>query len=662
MTLRLNKAQHEAVSACNEHCLVLAGAGSGKTRVISAKIFHLLEKGVRPWQILGITFTNKAAKEMRNRVWQLAGDRAEQVALYTFHAWSASLLRRYGDRISGFERDFSIIDEDDKKRILNELGSDDLHSKKSRSDFIRFVSEAKNQLIKENEEKRLADLDSGVHPIEVCVDLYQQYQEKLRQYKVLDFDDLILYAVELLRDENFLREKSNSLPLYMLVDEYQDTNPAQEKICQLIAKGNAWLTAVGDDDQSIYGFRGARIEHIHEFQKNYKPLKVVKLEQNYRSSPRILDLANQSIKQNLRIYDKELFSELAEGPKPSFKVFTTEREEAQHLCLEILSELEDGITAEEIAIFYRSNVQSRLLEEALNKHKIDYNIFGGLRFYQRKEIKDFIALVQLCLQNDNSFAMGRVLSALKTGIGPKSIEKLITAKEDSGLNFLDLEKSPQQPLKAKARSAFGRLCKAIQNFKTTENYTRDKAWIRLLKDSELEDSIRRSYDSFEAEGRLDNIYSFIDDLKNHSKNGIEELALYLSEINLDSGESSEKKEAIQMMTIHNAKGLEFHSVFVPGLEEETFPHYLSLIGDVTDNIEEERRLFYVAVTRAKQKLVLSASMRKFFRGQIKWPAVSRFIQEVNSEVLEKSETAFSSKQGETTHEENHFFEDNHPFF
>ena len=630
----LNKEQQEAVQCTEGPLLILAGAGSGKTRVLTYRIAHLIEDcGVNPWNILAITFTNKAAGEMRERVDRIVGYGSESVWVSTFHSACVRILRRYIDRL-GYDTNFTIYDTEDQKTVMKDVCRRlELDSKlyKERA-VLSVISNAKNEYISPNEFQLQV---RGDFRMEKMAQAYLEYQKELKKNNALDFDDLLVKTVELFQSCPDVLESYQERFRYIMVDEYQDTNTVQFKLISILAKKYHNLCVVGDDDQSIYKFRGANIKNILDFEEVFPDAKVVKLEQNYRSTKHILDTANAVIAHNRGRKEKALWTENGEGEPVFFQQFQTGYDEAEYVAGEIRKKVKNGEGEyKDFAVLYRTNAQSRLFEEKFLYANIPYKLIGGVNFYSRKEIKDILAYLKTIDNGKDDLAVRRIINVPKRGIGNVSLNKVQSYAESMGMSFFEaLEDAEHVP-------GLGRASIKIQPFVTLIHELRLR-----LADMSLEELIeeildRTGYsqelkdeDTDEAKARLENIDEFISKAEEHpSLSGfLEEVALVAD---IDSLEESDNR--VLLMTLHSAKGLEFPYVFLAGMEDGLFPSYMSIAADnPVEEIEEERRLCYVGITRAMKELTLTCARVRMIRGENQYNNISRFIREIPPELLGK---------------------------
>ncbi len=645
--LSLNEQQKKAVTTTDTSVLVLAGAGSGKTRVITAKIAYLiLEKKVNPAEILAITFTNKAALEMKSRIENIIPFKAQKnnLIIKTFHSWGVFFLRNFIHLLPPYNSNFSIIDEDDKKKIIKNLTGDYKITESEVRNVQKIFSYFKNDLLygtEENFQQKIRMYYSEKIFSFSLKELYLKYVHYLVKANLLDFDDLIALPLKL-KDHEIVNQYIHRRWAYLLVDEYQDTNFCQEKIVEWFKELGSTLTLVGDDHQSIYSFRGANFENIFNFSKKYADIKVVTLEENYRSEQAILNLANNVIEKNKVGYKKTLFSNLAEGKLPLHCQFKFQEMEGKWLADEIAMLQEKKIPLNEIAIFYRTNFQSRNLEESLIKRKIPYKIIGGINFYQRKEIKDILAYLKLLLNPLDSNAFLRVINFPPRNLGIKSVEKILHLKEKQENDFFKtLDNISQLSLTTKA--TFNLLRFRDFYFQAREKLNHNENFFDfinfVINESGLKEYYEKIKDLAEREQSLGYLEEFTNAMAgqfNNDFNLLDNLKEMIERISLLENFSLEEKQNwVNLLTIHNAKGLEFNYVYIVGLEEGVFPHYLSLQEDY--QIEEERRIFYVGVTRAKKQLVLTSSEFKSYQGRLEFYHPSRFVRELSADFLEKKD-------------------------
>lgn len=637
----LNPEQQKAVKATEGPLLIMAGAGSGKTRVLTHRIGYLMvEKGVNPYNILAITFTNKAAREMRERIGKIMGGTAEQVWISTFHSMCVRILRRDIDRI-GFNRNFTILDSTDQLSVIKGiLKANNIDPKKfDPRAILGSISSAKNELIAPDEYAKTA----GGYYEKIVSDVYEEYQKRLRKNQALDFDDLIMSTIQLFKRVPEVLEYYQHKFQYIHVDEYQDTNRAQYLLVKLLAARFKNLCVVGDSDQSIYRWRGADIANILSFEKDYPNATVILLEQNYRSTKRILAAANNVIANNVNRKPKNLWTENQQGNKIVYYRADSEQGEAQFVAGKV-KELtkNDRFKLSDIAVLYRTNAQSRVMEEVFLKSNIDYTIVGGTKFYDRKEIKDMLAYLRLIANPDDDISLQRVINVPKRGIGSTSIDKLanFAAMHDLSLfqALASVELIGLSPKTTRAAAEFRNLI---------QNYTRMQEFLSVteLVEDVLEKSgyreMLKAEKSIEAQSRLENLDELMSVTKTFEKASEDKsLIAFLTDLalvaDIDSLEDDgDLADAVVLMTLHSAKGLEFPVVFIIGMEEGVFPHSRSLMEEA--EMEEERRLAYVGITRAEQSLFLTnAQMRTLF-GRTNMNPPSRFIHELPAELIEEVE-------------------------
>ena len=634
----LNNKQQEAVFLTEGPLLILAGAGSGKTRVLTHRIAYLIEeKSVNPWNILAITFTNKAAGEMRERVDNLIGFGAESVWVSTFHSMCVRILRRYADRI-GYTNSFTIYDTDDQKTVMKEVCKKlqiDTKNLKEKA-ILGKISACKDELIGAEQFLKDTQNDFGMKKIAMA---YSEYQKQLKSNNAMDFDDLIFKTVELFRMNPDVLESYQERFKYIMVDEYQDTNTAQFKLISLLAGKYRNLCVVGDDDQSIYGFRGANINNILDFEKIFNDAHVIKLEQNYRSTQNILDAANQVISNNYGRKSKTLWTDNGEGEKINFTAYNTGFDEANGIVSDIKTKVEERkYDYRDIAILYRTNAQSRALEEKFVQNNIPYRVFGGVNFYARKEIKDILAYLKTIDNATDDVAVKRIINVPKRGIGQTTIDRVSIYADENEISFYDaLRDARNISTISKGASKIEPFTNMIQMLRSkasvysvtelVEDVVEDTGYIQYLKDTETED---------EVEQRVENINELITKAKNYDDTAeeptlsgfLEEVALVADIDNLD-----ENTNRVVLMTLHSAKGLEYPVVYLAGLEDGLFPSYMTITSEDPNALEEERRLAYVGITRAMKELNLSAAKQRMIRGETQYNKVSRFVKEIPRNLL-----------------------------
>ncbi|MDD3187530.1 MAG: UvrD-helicase domain-containing protein [Bacilli bacterium] len=623
----LNEKQKEAVEHIDGPLLVLAGAGSGKTRVLTMRIANLIEHDIDSSNILAITFTNKAAKEMKERVVELLGPIAYSIQISTFHSFGLLILKKHY-AVLGYDKSFTILDSDDSLTIVKKIMKDlNIDPKAYNPKAIRNrISSAKNELVDSKEFAKFI----GNEFDDITYKVFQAYETKLKQNSSLDFDDLLILPIKLFRDNPDILKYYQELYQYILIDEYQDTNEAQYILVKMISAKYKNICVVGDESQSIYSFRGSNYRNILNFEKDYKNAKIILLEENYRSTQNILNAANDVIKNNKERKDKNLWTKNSDGNKIHYHRSLDEKDEAFYVVDEIKKELKGGTLKQNIAVLYRTNAQSRNIEEALLRENIPYKVVGSFYFYNRKEIKDLISYLKLIYNSKDDVSLLRIINTPKRGIGLKSIEN-ITLK--ANMNNTSLYDSINSGKEFEFKTIIESLKEAANNMSLTE----------LVEEVLVKTGIRQELESeksIESDIRLENLEEFKSITKNfEEKNGIISLDEFLMEISLvaDIEEHRNNTDVITLMTVHSAKGLEFEDVFLVGLEEGIFPHTNSL--DSKSDIEEERRLCYVAITRAKEKLWLVNARKRTLYGMDSVNPPSRFIKEISEEYLESDSKA-----------------------
>ena len=631
----LNDKQYEAVINTDGPCLVIAGAGSGKTKVLTHKIAYLMqEKDIKPWNILAITFTNKAANEMKERVEALVGDDAKDMWIGTFHSICVKILRRFIDRI-GFDHSFVIFDTSDQRSLIKECLKDLKIDDKMLTDrIVQFeISNAKNDM-KEPEEYEA--MVKGDYRREKIASVYNLYQRRLKENNAIDFDDIINYAIKIFRENDDVLDYYTNKFNYILVDEYQDTNKSQFTLIRLLAKAHGNITVVGDNDQGIYSFRGADISNILNFEKDFKGTKIIKLEQNYRCTQNILNAANSVIKNNEVKYKKKLWTENEEGALPTFHVSDDEYDEGRYIVEEINHlRREDYYKYSDFAILYRMNSQSRAIEEILRREDIPYKIVGGLKFYERKEIKDIIAYLRLINNPSDNLALKRIINEPKRGIGKTSLDKIQAISEQTGIPMYQIIKEADQYGLSRVYSNAQGFIEVIEDLiSKKDEYTITELIKHTLKETGYTKALEDE-NSIEAENRIENLEEFLTvAVQFEEEEADNDLSTFLEGITLSSDIDGmdEEEESVTLMTLHSAKGLEFPVVFLVGMEEGIFPGYKS-IGEPKE-LEEERRLCYVGITRAKNNLYLTCSRQRTMFGSTSCNPVSRFVKEIPENMLE----------------------------
>lgn len=628
----LNDMQQMAVFHTEGPLLILAGAGSGKTRVLTHRIAYLMEeKHVSPYNIMAITFTNKAAAEMRNRVNKIVGFGAEQVWVSTFHSACVRILRRYIDRI-GYSTDFTIYDTDDQKRLMKNVIKDlNLDSKIYKENgMLNKISDFKNKLMTTGDVSSMAKRDFRMLNVSK---IYDNYQEALKNNNALDFDDLIMKTVQLFTKCPEVLESYQDRLRYIMVDEYQDTNAAQFAFVKLLAQKHQNLCVVGDDDQSIYKFRGADITNILQFEKYFPNARVIKLEQNYRSTKNILEAANAVIHNNEGRKDKTLWSDNEKGDKIDLYQAEDGYSEAEMVASTIKENVDNGRSDySDYAILYRTNNQSRVLEEKLMMKNIPYKIIGGQNFYQRKEIKDIIAYLRVISNPTDDIAVERIINVPKRGIGATTVDKVKDYARAYGMDLyealMDVENIPGLSRAAVKIKKFTNL---IEGYKKDEYYGEIEKLTKDILDDTGYVSELEAENTDEANGRIENIDELVSKIVEYQENAEDPvLSEFLEEVALVSeiDNLSEDSSYVVLMTVHSAKGLEFPYVFLCGMEDGLFPGYMSIMSGDNEELEEERRLCYVAITRAMKKLTISYAKKRMVRGEMQYNIVSRFVKEV----------------------------------
>lgn len=656
----LNQPQQEAVYHGEGPLLILAGAGSGKTRVLTHRIAYLIgERNVNPWNILAITFTNKAAGEMRERVDQLIGFGSESIWVSTFHSTCVRILRRYIDLL-GYDNNFTIYDTDDQKTLMKDvckLMDIDTKIYKERN-LLSAISSAKNETITPEEYELNAGGDFGKKKI---AEVYREYEKQLRANNALDFDDLLLKTVQLFQSQADVLEHYQERFRYIMVDEYQDTNTVQFKLISLLAAKYRNLCVVGDDDQSIYKFRGANIKNILNFEQEYPDAKVIKLEQNYRSTQNILNAANAVIRNNHGRKDKSLWTENGEGEKIDFYQFDTAYDEAEYIVGDIRRKVraEDADYAD-FAILYRTNAQSRLFEEKFVAANVPYKIVGGVNFYARREIKDLLAYLKTIDNGRDDLAVRRIINVPKRGIGLTTINRIQESAQVRGIGFYEaLGGLDLIPGVGRAATKLDSFVGMIEHFKSEAQKISISDLLKEIIDYTGYVETLEAEDKEDAEARIQNIDELITKIVDYEDSCVNEpptLSGFLEEVALvaDIDSLEEGSDYVVLMTLHSAKGLEFPQVYLAGMEDGIFPSYMTIVADDPEEVEEERRLCYVGITRAQQELTLTAARRRMVRGETQFNMLSRFVKEIPKDFLE-NENPFEEKQ-EKIPQENAYFQ------
>ena len=650
----LNDKQYEAVVNTEGPCLVIAGAGSGKTKVLTHKIAYLIgEKGAKPWDILAITFTNKAANEMKERIANLVGDDAKDIWMGTFHSICVRILRRFIDRI-GFDSSFIIFDTSDQRTLvkacMKDLAIDDkLFNDRS---VLSEISNAKNEMLEPEQYTARANSDFRKEKIAT---VYELYQKRLKENNAIDFDDIINYTIKILMENPDILEYYANKFKYVLVDEYQDTNKAQFTLVTLLASKNGNITVVGDNDQGIYSFRGADISNILNFERDFPGTRIIKLEQNYRCTGNILKAANNVIKNNEVKYKKELWTQNEEGNLPKVYQADNEYDEATYIVTQIEHlKREEYYKYSDFAVLYRMNTQSRAIEDILRRENIPYKIVGGLKFYERKEIKDIIAYLRLIQNSADNLSLKRIINEPKRGIGKTSLEKVELLAEQNATSMYEIIKHADQ-------YGLNRVYLNSREFINTIEELKDKK-DKLVISELIKTTLKKTgytkaledENTIEAENRIENLEEFltvaIEFEEEYAENS---LSQFLEGITLSSDIDNveEAEDSVTLMTLHSAKGLEFPVVFLVGMEEGIFPGYKSI--SEPKELEEERRLCYVGITRAKEHLYLTCSKQRTIFGSTSYNPVSRFLKEIPEDLLEGYQEAF----GEEDANKNQMFKD-----
>ncbi|HWA06565.1 MAG TPA: UvrD-helicase domain-containing protein [Ignavibacteria bacterium] len=657
LTSELNEEQRKAVEQIEGPCMIVAGAGSGKTRVLTYKIAYLIESGINPFEMLALTFTNKAANEMKQRIHKLAGTAAENLWMGTFHSVFAKILRIEAQHI-GFDRNFTIYDDDDSEKVveacMKELGfSTDNPKPKTVNGYIKGL---KNKLVLPD------DIGNVTNPFErIAVPVYREYQNRLIKNNAMDFDDLLINPIILFRTNPDVLAKYQNRFKFILVDEYQDTNRAQYEIVKMLAQGHGNISVVGDDAQSIYRWRGAEIENILKFESDFEGCNVFKLEQNYRSTKSILSLADEVIKNNKRQIKKTLFTDNHDGDKVTLAEVFSDRDEGLMVVKWILNEIQHRkLNFKDFVILYRTNAQSRVIEDALRTNSIPYIIVGGVKFYQRREIKDVLAYLKVLVNPKDDEAMTRILK-LRDGIGDQTVEKLKAMAKEIAKSIAEvllamLEDKNAEGEKAKRRTKIEneliRVAEIIKKYNEVKeglspselarSIVDEIGILRELRNDGTDESMDRMYNVQEL---LSGISEYTDNTEGATLEG------FLQEVSLvtDIDKYDTDKNAVTLMTTHSSKGLEFPVVFITGLEDGIFPLSSSMMEQ--EEMEEERRLFYVAITRAMQKLYMTYALQRYRFGNVSYQMKSRFINEIDTSKLEYQKSSVMTRHKSRSHQE-----------
>ena len=627
----LNEDQLKAVETTEGAVLILAGAGSGKTKVLTTRIAYLIKKGINPGNILAITFTNKAAKEMKDRLVNLIGADAYNMQISTFHAFGLLIIRQNYDLL-GYKNNFTIIDSEDSLTLIKKILKDmDLDPKIYNPKAIKSkISGAKNELLDCNQYEKYVNGEFE----EIVLSVYRKYEQRLKANNSFDFDDLLMMPIRLFKENPKVLQKYQQKYQYILVDEYQDTNEAQYILIKMISAKNKNICAVGDPDQTIFSWRGANYKNILNFEKDYPNAKVIKLEKNYRSTKNILEAANGIISNNKTRKEKKLWTDGPSGSKIKHHQALDEKDEASYVAKQIKRLIESGFSKDEIAVLYRTNAQSRNIEEALLKENIPYKIVGGFSFYNRKEIKDLVAYLKVIYNQNDDLNLLRIINVPKRGIGPKTISNLITEADIQNKSIYDIISSGKE-------LQFKKIIEELIALKESSSLT--EIVEAVLTKSGLKAELEAEK-TVEAEVRLENLEEFKSITKSFEENnGAIMLDEFLMEISLvsDVEEHKDSHGVITLMTLHSAKGLEFDNVFIVGLEEGVFPH--SNCFDSIDELEEERRLCYVGITRAKKNVYLVSSKSRTLFGITSYNSASRFIKEIDDKYIDSDKNTLISK-------------------
>ena len=640
----LNDKQYEAVINTEGPCLVIAGAGSGKTKVLTHKIAYLMqEKNVAPWNILAITFTNKAANEMKERVANLVGEQAKDLWMGTFHSICVKILRSHIDKI-GFDSSFIIFDTSDQrtmiKRCIKELDLDDkMFTERS---VQSEISNAKNEMLEPDQYSARANGDFRKEKIAL---IYEKYQKNLKENNAIDFDDIINFTIKILKENPEIKEYYSNKFKYVLVDEYQDTNKAQFTLVKLFAENNGNITVVGDNDQGIYSFRGADISNILNFERDFKNSKIIKLEQNYRCTGNILKIANSVIKNNETKYEKKLWTENEVGNLPKIYSADNEYDEGNYIVEQIEHlRRQEGMKYSDFAVLYRMNTQSRAIEQILGREGIPYKVVGGLKFFERKEIKDIISYLRLIQNPMDNLSLTRIINEPKRGIGKTSLDKIQDLAIENETSMYEVIKNADQYGLNRVFLNSREFVNAIEELRAKKDELIISELVKLTLKKTGYTKALEDEKTIEAENRIENLEEFLtvamefekEEVDNSLENFLQGMTLSSDIDNVD-----DTQESVTLMTLHSAKGLEFPVVFLVGMEEGIFPGYKS-IGEESA-LEEERRLCYVGITRAKQNLFLTCSKQRTMFGSTSCNQISRFVKEIPEELLDGAEDVFGGR-------------------
>ena len=647
--MQLNPQQQEAVECTEGPLLIIAGAGSGKTRVLTQRIAYLItEKQVNPWNILAITFTNKAAGEMRDRVDQLADVNGGSVWVSTFHSTCVRILRRYIDRL-GYDTNFTIYDTDDQKHVIKDIIKQmDLDTRmfKDRA-LLSAISSAKNELISPEEYQLDAAGDWNKQTISK---VYNAYQRVLKQNNALDFDDLLMKTVELFQSQPDVLDSYQERFRYLMVDEYQDTNTAQFALVNLLAKKYRNLCVVGDDDQSIYRFRGANIRNILDFEKNFPDAKVIKLEQNYRSTQNILNAANAVIANNRGRKKKTLWSDRDEGEQVHLRQFMNAFEEAEYVAGDIRAKVREGAEYSDFAVLYRTNAQSRMFEEKFLMANIPYRLVGGLNFYSRKEIKDLLAYLKTIDNARDDLAVRRIINVPKRGIGVASVNKAADYAEEQGISLYEaMRRVDEVPGLARAAAKLKGFTQYIDSLRAMAGILSVEELLKKVIDQTGYVRELEAEDTEESRARIENIDELItkvvtyeESAEHPSLNGFLADVALVADIDMEDNDTNK----VLLMTLHSAKGLEFPNVYLTGMEDGIFPSYMTITSDDAMELEEERRLCYVGITRAMNDLTMTSCKTRMIRGETQYNKVSRFVHEIPRELVDLGRDSLPERKKE----------------
>lgn len=637
----LNPMQQEAVYYTEGPLLVLAGAGSGKTRVLTHRIAYLIEeKGINPWNIMAITFTNKAANEMRERVDKIVGFGSDSIWVSTFHSSCVRILRRFIDRL-GYGTNFTIYDADDQKTLMKDICKRlNIDTKMYKEKMLlAAISSAKDEMISPEEYRLNMISDSQDLNKKTVARVYEAYQKQLQQNNALDFDDLLVKTVELFLNCADVLEYYQEKFRYIMVDEYQDTNTVQFKFVSLLASKYKNLCVVGDDDQSIYKFRGANIGNILGFEQVFPEAKVIKLEQNYRSTQNILNAANEVIRNNIRRKEKTLWTANEEGDQIHLREFQSGFEEAEYIAGDIRRKVREGECSYcDCAVLYRTNAQSRLFEEKFLLGNIPYKIVGGVNFYARKEIKDMLAYLKTVDNARDDVAVQRIINVPRRGIGAASLSKVQIYAQDMEISFYDaLRMADEIPSLGRGAAKIRSFVDFIQKFRSQVEYLSVTELLQKIIDETGYVEELKAENTEESKGRIENIDELISKAVSYEQEAEHpSLSGFLEDVALvsDLDSVNEDENRVLLMTLHSAKGLEFPQVYLAGMEEGVFPSYLSIVSGDFENLEEERRLCYVGITRAMKELTMTAAHQRMIRGETQYNRVSRFVREIPREYVE----------------------------